>query len=151
MNRIERWLYTENIGKLLQSCDITRIEQAMSVQKDIITVSRAQYEESFPNSVKVRDVNASQPVLVSNPQFEHIPVLLKKQTVKNPVVITSVRKSAVYNDQLVFGKQYVVDAFSNEGVRIHYEHVGNGNSNSQGSMYNIVFCPFHPDTDKVKS
>ena len=44
---------------------------------------------------------------------------------KKPVTITSVRKTTT-TGRLLFGKQYTVDSTDKEGVRIHYEHEGNG-------------------------
>ena len=143
MNRVEKWLYTENILQLLQSYDLQRIEKAIcfvedvidniddhnedaSVLKDIVTVSEAQYNESFPSSASVIDKNATLPVFVMNPRFHQIPLLLKKQqSTKKPIVVTSVRNSAA-SGKLQFGKQYIVDGFNDDGVRIHYDHEGNG-------------------------
>ena len=93
--------------------------------KDIVTVSKARYEESFPESAEVFDANATLTETVANPQFDQIPQLLSKATDKKPVIITSVRKSTT-TGRLLFGKQYTVDSTDKEGVRIHYEHEGNG-------------------------
>lgn len=85
--------------------------------KDIVTVCKAKYEESFPASANVCDRNATMLEAVKNPEFYQIPILLSKYTPKTPIIITSVRKPTQSSGQLQFGKQYVVDGFDKQGVR----------------------------------
>lgn len=103
--------------------DIDDHNQDASSCKDIVTVSKSQYDESFPNSVKVFDQNATMPEIVVNPEFRQIPQLLQRRSGRNPIVITSVRKSTV-SDQLQFGKQYIIDGIDKDGIKLHYEHDG---------------------------
>jgi len=85
---------------------------------DLMTVSKARYEECFPESAEAFDTIATIPETVTNPQFDQIPLLLQKASDRKPVVITSVRKSTT-TGRLQFGKQYVVDSANEEGVQIH--------------------------------
>ena len=136
---MENWLSHHDICKLLsQSDDINTIEEAISFIeeliddidnlgddvrpcKDIISVSRSEYEESFPEYARVYDSNATDYETVTN----DIPLLLKKSSIKKPVVITSVRKSDI-SGQLKYGKQYIVDSADKKLIKIDYEHEGTG-------------------------
>ena len=139
---LEKWLFLGDMPKLLLSINQAKIDEAISFIedvidkiddhneavnpcKDIITVSKARYGECFPQSAEVRDASATLTETVRNPLFHQIPQLLRKATDKNPVIITSVRKSTT-TGRLQFGKQYIVDSTDKEAVRIHYEHEGNG-------------------------
>ena len=140
--KLEKWLFLADMPQLLQSMNQQKIEEAtlfvedlidniddhnddVSPCKDIVTVSKAQYEESFPESAEVFDTIATISEAITNPQFDQIPPLLHGASNKNPVVITSVRKSTT-TGSLRFGKQYIVDSANKDGVKIHYEHEGNG-------------------------
>lgn len=105
--------------------DIDEHNQDANPCKDIVTVSKEKYEGSFPKSAIVFDKNFTVPETIINPEFDQIMPLLNKRSSRNPLVITSARKSMI-SDQLQFGKQYIVDGCDKNGVRIHYEHEGNG-------------------------
>lgn len=145
----------ERVSKLLRSFDQQIIKEAAtyiediiddiddhnqdaSPCKDIVTVSEGKYKESFPKSAHVYDQNSTIPEIVINPEFQQITQLLQECSNRNPVIITSVRKSTV-SDQLQFGKQYVVDGADKEGVRIHYEHEGNGDVLIPKKIIDILF------------
>ena len=136
--KLENWLMFNEIPKFLLSFDKQSVSEAITFIedliddiddhnqnanpcKDIVTVSKERYDESFPKLAFVFDKNFA---LLTNPEFDQIMSLLNKRSSKNPLVITSARKSTV-SDQLQFGNQYIVDGCAN-GVRIHYEHEGNG-------------------------
>jgi hypothetical protein len=142
---VENWLSHHDIYKLLSEthCDsiciieeaITFIEEAIDniddlsddvrPHKDIISVSKSEYKKSFPEYARVYDCNATDCETVTNFKFNDIPSLLKKSSVKRPVVITSVRKSGI-SGKLKFGKQYIVDSAEKEKIKIDYEHEGTG-------------------------
>ena len=105
--------------------DIDHLCDDVTPHKDIISVSRSQYEESFPEYAKVCYITASDCETVTNFKFDQIPLALQESSVKNPVVITSVRKSVISN-QLRFGKQYVVETADKDEIKINYEHEGSG-------------------------
>ena len=75
--------------------------------------------------LNMHDSNATDYETVTNFKFNDIPSLLKKSSVKRPVVITSVRKSDI-SGKLKFGKQYIVDSAKKEELKIDYEHEGTG-------------------------
>lgn len=142
VTKMEKWLYQHNICDLLLSTNISVVEEAISVVedivddiddlsddvrscKDVIALSKLQYEESFPLMSKVLDKNATEYEIVNNFKFDQIPLLLEKSSIKHPVVITSVRRSDV-SDQLRFGKQYVVISADKDEIKIDYEHEGSG-------------------------
>lgn len=139
---MEKWLYQHSMKMLCQSTHIGEIEGAISFiediideiddlnndvrpLKDIISVSKSQYEESFPTISRVFDTCATESEIVTNFEFDQLPLLLKHSSIKNPVVITSVRKSDISN-QLRFGKQYVVISADKDEIKIDYEHEGTG-------------------------
>jgi len=82
---------------------------------------------------------ATVPEVVNNPEFHQIPQLLQAHSDKNPLIITSVRKSTVCDDQLLFGKQYIVDSADKEVVRIHYEHDGSGDTPISSKIVENLF------------
>lgn len=142
--KLEKWLLFDKVSRLLLSFDRKSVEEAVILIenviddiddhnqdanpcKDIVTVSKARYRESFPASVQVFDKSFTTPEVVTNPKFDQIPKLLQARSNRSPVVITSVRKSTA-SGQLRFGMQYIVDGADKEGVRIHYEHEGNGDT-----------------------
>lgn len=93
---MEKWLLHCDIHKLLLSYDQSNIEEAIDFIegiidetddlsddvrpcKDIISVPRSQYEESFPEYAEVFDTNATEHEIVTNFKFDEIPFLLKKE------------------------------------------------------------------------
>lgn len=107
--------------------DIDDLNDSVNPYKDIISVTRSEYRESFPEHAEVFDTTATASEEVTNFKFDEISEQLKKSSVKNPVVITSVRKSDISN-QLRFGRQYIVESADTDEdiIKINYEHEGSG-------------------------
>ena len=165
--RLEKWVHNNNASELGVLNDQSRVESALSFvediideiddlnqgiqpQKDIITVSESQYNDSFPAFAEVHNENVALQEIVLNPSFADVPELLKKHSVKQPVILTSVRKSSVAN-QLQYGKQYIVDSCCKDGVKIHYEHEGSGDTPIAAQVIEILFGVMRKFQDQVST